>query len=84
MEMVFGCKKCKKVFRKDMTDYDETDEYCPHCDNKFVIEAKTPEMAVGFEADDPRVNNRLFKDDRMKSNTTSSLSAEDGYYNRGY
>ena len=35
-EMAFACKKCKKVFRKDMTEYDESDEYCPHCDNHFV------------------------------------------------
>lgn len=27
--MVFACKKCKKVFRKDITEYDESDEYCP-------------------------------------------------------
>jgi hypothetical protein len=94
MEMVFGCKKCKKVFRKglsslihiftyglntintliwlrycvvvDMTDYDDSDEYCPHCDNKYVLEAKTPEMGIGIEGDDPRLNNRLFKDPRMK------------------
>eukprot|EP00943_MAST-04B_sp_MAST-4B-sp1_P001514 g1514.t1 len=42
-EMVFACKKCKKCFRKDMTQFEEPDEYCPHCDNHFVIEAVTPE-----------------------------------------
>ena len=26
-EMVFGCKKCKKVFRKDMSEFDDCDEY---------------------------------------------------------
>lgn len=35
-EMVFACKKCKKAFRKDMVEYDESDEYCPHCDNHYV------------------------------------------------
>ncbi|KAJ3087715.1 hypothetical protein HK102_010448 [Quaeritorhiza haematococci] len=58
MEMVFACKKCKKVFRKDMSEYDETDEYCPHCDNHYVIEAKTkdaPQMTIGVEGDDPRI-----------------------------
>jgi Zn finger protein HypA/HybF involved in hydrogenase expression len=30
------CKKCKKAFRKDMTAYEESDEYCPHCDNHYV------------------------------------------------
>ena len=35
-EMVFMCKKCKKAFRKNMEEYDESDEYCPHCDNHYV------------------------------------------------
>lgn len=35
-EMAFACKKCKKAFRKDMANYDESDEYCPHCDNHYV------------------------------------------------
>lgn len=34
--MVFICKKCKKAFRKDVNEYDESDEYCPHCDNHYV------------------------------------------------
>ena len=50
-EKVFGCKKCKHVFRKNILysilllftsrDFDETDEYCPNCDNHFVIDAET-------------------------------------------
>lgn len=35
-EMVFACKKCKKAFRKDMSNYEESDEYCPYCDNHYV------------------------------------------------
>jgi hypothetical protein len=53
--MVFGCKKCKKVFRKDLTMFDEADEYCPSCDNHYIIDAKIPQMGMGIEADDPRV-----------------------------
>ena len=60
------------MFRKDMSDYDEVDEYCPHCDNKYVIEAKSPEMALGFETDDPRLNSHLFKDHRIKTGLTST------------
>ena len=26
-----------------MTQFEEPDEYCPHCDNHYVIEAVTPE-----------------------------------------
>jgi Zn finger protein HypA/HybF involved in hydrogenase expression len=44
MEMVFACKKCNKTFRKDLVDFDEGDEFCPHCDNQFIIDAKTPMM----------------------------------------
>ena len=40
----------------------------PHCDNHFVIEAEEPQLAVGIEADDPRVNGRFIKDPRMKLN----------------
>jgi transposase-like protein len=60
--MTFACKKCRKTFRKDLLDYDEADEYCPHCDNQYVIEAKTPAMSIGVEGDDPR----LLKDYRAK------------------
>jgi uncharacterized CHY-type Zn-finger protein len=35
-DMTFVCKKCKKAFRKDMSVYEESDEFCPHCDNHYV------------------------------------------------
>lgn len=38
-EMAFICKKCKKAFRKDLTAYEDSDEYCPHCDNHYVSTA---------------------------------------------
>ncbi|KAG6382143.1 hypothetical protein JVT61DRAFT_787 [Boletus reticuloceps] len=57
-EMAFACKRCKKVFRKDMSNYEESDEYCPHCDNHYVIEAKTPQAVVGVEGEDARVDAR--------------------------
>ena len=31
------CKACKGFFRKDLTAFVEDDEFCPHCDNQFVI-----------------------------------------------
>ncbi|KAH9485624.1 hypothetical protein JR316_0002534 [Psilocybe cubensis] len=65
-EMVFMCKKCKKAFRKDMTVYEESDEFCPHCDNHYVIEAKTPQAVLAVEGEDARVDARMLKDDRMK------------------
>ena len=49
-EMIFICKKCKKAFRKDVADFDESDEYCPHCDNHFVsVESRS--FSVTTESD---------------------------------
>lgn len=36
-----------------------SDEYCPHCDNHFVIEAATPKPALNVEGEDARVDARL-------------------------
>merc|ERR1712224_850521 len=68
-EMVFACKKCKKVFRKNIEEFEEADEYCPHCDNHFVIEAKTPEMCgklqITFKMEKGH-ENKMVQDDREK------------------
>ncbi|OHW93333.1 zinc finger protein [Colletotrichum incanum] len=66
IEMVFACKKCKKCFRKDATEFEESDEYCPHCDNHFVIEAKTPKAAISVEGEDARKDSRMIKDERVR------------------
>lgn len=42
-----------------MENFDETDEYCPHCDNHYVLDAKTPSFGIGVEGEDPRKDNRL-------------------------
>ncbi|KAI0264256.1 CHY zinc finger-domain-containing protein [Gloeopeniophorella convolvens] len=78
LEMIFICKKCKKAFRKDMSVYEESDEYCPHCDNHYVIDAKTPQAAIGIEGEDARVDSRLIKDERAKSDPSRSLFVQDG------
>ncbi|WVO18615.1 hypothetical protein L204_106334 [Cryptococcus depauperatus] len=75
LEMAFLCKKCKKAFRKDMAEYEEADEYCPHCDNQYVIEAKEPQAMVGVEGEDARIDNRMLKDDRIKEKPERSLFA---------
>lgn len=41
-EMAFACKKCKRTFRKDMTLFDEADEYCKPRPAKA---AATPRLA---------------------------------------
>ncbi|KAL4978938.1 hypothetical protein BDW66DRAFT_157807 [Aspergillus desertorum] len=57
-DMTFACKKCKKCFRKDAAEFEESDEYCPHCDNHFVIDAVTPKPTLQVEGDDVRINSR--------------------------
>ncbi|KAF8911574.1 hypothetical protein CPB84DRAFT_931702 [Gymnopilus junonius] len=72
-EMVFMCKKCKKAFRKDMSAYEESDEYCPHCDNHYVLEAKTPQAVLAVEGEDARVDARMLKDERVNQSTKRSV-----------
>jgi acetyl-CoA carboxylase beta subunit len=62
-EMVFACKKCKKCFRKDATEFEESDEYCPHCDNHFVIDAITPQPRLEVEGEDVRIDSRYMASD---------------------
>ena len=63
-----ACKKCKKVFRKDVADFGEEDEYCPGCDNHYVIEATEGEKGkLVIEFDMARGHeNKMFQDEREK------------------
>jgi hypothetical protein len=65
--MIFACKKCRKCFRKDAKEFEEADEYCPHCDNHFVLDALTPKAAISVEGADMRVDSRMIKDEREKA-----------------
>ncbi|KAK5126536.1 hypothetical protein LTR08_004664 [Meristemomyces frigidus] len=78
MEMVFACKKCKKCFRKDMNEFDDSDEYCPHCDNHFVLEAKEPKARLEVEGEDIRKDARMIKDERVKGKEQVSVWEDEG------
>ncbi|BFZ53124.1 hypothetical protein PYCC9005_000147 [Savitreella phatthalungensis] len=69
-EMSLICKKCRRAFRLDAREFeeDESKQYCPHCDNHFYREAKTPHAALVAENQDVREDNRLaqLRDLRMK------------------
>ncbi|KAI5859339.1 zinc finger protein [Durotheca rogersii] len=67
LEMTFACKKCRKCFRKDAQEFEEADEYCPHCDNHFVLDAVVPKPALAVEGDDARVDSRMLRDERVKN-----------------
>jgi hypothetical protein len=36
-----------------------SDEYCPHCDNHFVLDALTPKVALNVEGEDARIDSRF-------------------------
>ena len=67
--MVFACKKCKKVFRKNIEEFEDADEFCPGCDNHFIIEAKEAgtggKLVIEFKAEKGH-ENKMFKDNREK------------------
>lgn len=49
------------------SNYDEADEFCPNCDNHYVLPAATPQLAIGVEADDLRkIGDKFIKDDRQR------------------
>ncbi|KAI9863568.1 MAG: hypothetical protein M1813_003591 [Trichoglossum hirsutum] len=50
-----------------------SDEYCPHCDNHFVLEAKTPKPTLKIEGEDVRVDARMLKDDRLPADRERSI-----------
>jgi len=60
-----------------MSTYEESDEYCPHCDNHYVVDAKTPQAVLSVEGDDLRINAKLLKDERVKIDSSQSLFDQD-------
>lgn len=45
-----ACKRCRQLFHKDMTIFNEADATCPHCGNKYLIPAMTPKSCLLAEA----------------------------------
>ncbi|KAK3047844.1 hypothetical protein LTR09_010819 [Extremus antarcticus] len=78
MDMTFACKKCKKCFRKNMEEFEDSDEYCPHCDNHFVIEAKEPKARLEVEGDDVRIDSRMLRDERTKQREEVKIWDDEG------
>lgn len=72
-DMTFACKKCRKCFRKDTREFEDADEYCPHCDNHYVLEAKTPAPTLNVEGEDIRVDARMVKDERVRAQQQRSI-----------
>lgn len=41
-----------------ISDFEDEDEFCPHCDNHYVLEAVEPEASLGVEGEDIRIDSR--------------------------
>ncbi|OIR59163.1 MAG: CHY zinc finger domain-containing protein [Amphiamblys sp. WSBS2006] len=64
--MTMACKRCSRVFRKDLGDFEEGDEYCPHCDNHYLLPAVEPKAAICVEFEEGQEH--VEKDHRVKEN----------------
>jgi len=45
---------------------EESDEYCPHCDNHYILEAVEPKPMLKVEGEDARKDARMLKDERVR------------------
>lgn len=61
-----------------MEEFEDSDEYCPHCDNHFVIEAKEPKARLEVEGEDVRKDARMLKDERVKEKEGFSIWDDEG------
>lgn len=61
-----------------MEQFEDSDEYCPHCDNHFVIEAREPKARLEVEGEDVRKDARMLKDDRVKAKEGFTIWEDEG------
>ena len=61
-----------------MQEFDESDEYCPHCDNHFVIEAVEPKARLEVEGEDVRLDSRMLRDGRVRGKEEASVWEDEG------
>lgn len=43
-----------------------SDEYCPHCDNHFIVTAAVPKPILKVEGEDARIDSKMLRDDRIQ------------------
>ncbi|KAJ5586676.1 uncharacterized protein N7459_002441 [Penicillium hispanicum] len=63
----------ENLMKIDSFPSSSSDEFCPHCDNHFVLEAVTPKPSLQVEGDDARMDNRMLKDERVRRDQERSL-----------
>jgi len=77
--MIIACKKCKKVFRRPPVDqWEESDEFCPHCDTHLVtdsVEERQQQLPKGMAIVKVEGDGEMF-DARVKSKSTQLTGVE--------
>ena len=63
-----------------MSTFEEADEYCPNCDNHFVLDAKTPQAALKVESEDVRAGDaaKMLRDDRVERHDDGDIWEDKG------
>lgn len=59
-----------------------SDEYCPHCDNHFLLEAKVPKATSNAESAEVRVDSSMLKDYRVEGEQQRSIFDPDHFADR--
>ena len=65
-----------------MQEFEDSDEFCPHCDNHFVIDAVEPKARLEVEGEDVRKDSRMLKDDRVKQKEGITIWEDEGTASR--
>ena len=63
-------------------EFDESDEYCPGCDNHYYVEAKEKEkeVTVMTQAYDPREKQKILdSDEELKQERAAAIAAEKAF-----
>lgn len=61
-----------------LTRQNPRDEFCPNCDNHFILPAKTPQAALKVESGDVRVDARMLRDDRTRETEGETVWEDKG------
>ena len=61
-----------------MEEFEESDEFCPGCDNHFLIEAVEPKPRLEVEGEDARKDARMLKDHRVKQKEDWNVWEDEG------
>jgi uncharacterized CHY-type Zn-finger protein len=75
----FACLSCGMGFRKDLQLFGDKDEFCPHCENQYIIPAVTNERMLYEYGMDELETMLTTACERTRPIKTSSVIAEIGH-----